>query len=176
MSIWLSILGIEMVIFALITIYFGNKKIDEKERILDNYEVTLLEMKRNIEDLDRRVKESSVEKTKELEKLLKECDRRILMFDNKIKEGQGLNSILEKTFDKVSEVKVEAKPSFHMDIEDEEYEEDYEEEFVEDEEYDEVEEVDLEEILELYKSGKSLNEISEITGRSLEDIAVIMGM
>jgi hypothetical protein len=63
-----------------------------------------------------------------------------------------------------------------MDIEDEEYEEDYEEEFVEDEEYDEVEEVDLEEILELYKSGKSLNEISEITGRSLEDIAVIMGM
>jgi hypothetical protein len=165
-----------MVIFALITIYFGNKKIDEKERILDNYEVTLLEMKRNIEDLDRRVKESSVEKTKELEKLLKECDRRILMFDNKIKEGQGLNSILEKTFDKVSEVKVEAKPSFHMDIEDEEYEEDYEEEFVEDEEYDEVAEVDLEEILELYKSGKSLNEISEITGRSLEDIAVIMGM
>ena len=104
MSIWLSILGIGMVIFALITIYFGNKKIDEKERILDNYEVTLLEMKRNIEDLDRRVKESSVEKTKELEKLLKECDRRILMFDNKIKEGQGLNSILEKTFDKVSEV------------------------------------------------------------------------
>ena len=98
------------------------------------------------------------------------------MFDNKIKEGQGLNSILEKTFDKVSEVKVEAKPSFHMDIEDEEYEEDYEEEFVEDEEYDEVAEVDLEEILELYKSGKSLNEISEITGRSLEDIAVIMGM
>ena len=176
MSIWLSILGIGMVIFALITIYFGNKKIDEKERILDNYEVTLLEMKRNIEDLDRRVKESSVEKTKELEKLLKECDRRILMFDNKIKEGQGLNSIIEKTFDKVSEVKVEAKPSFHMDIEDEEYEEDYEEEFVEDEEYDEVEEVDLEEILELYKSGKSLNEISEITGRSLEDIAVIMGM
>ena len=126
--------------------------------------------------MDRRVKESSVEKTKELEKLLKECDRRILMFDNKIKEGQGLNSILEKTFDKVSEVKVEAKPSFHMDIEDEEYEEDYEEEFVEDEEYDDVEEVDLEEILELYKSGKSLNEISEITGRSLEDIAVIMGM
>lgn len=176
MSIWLSILGIGMVIFALITIYFGNKKIDEKERILDNYEVTLLEMKRNIEDLDRRVKESSVEKTKELEKLLKECDRRILMFDNKIKEGQGLNSILEKTFDKVSEVKVEAKPSFHMDIEDEEYEEDYEEEFVEDEEYNEVAEVDLEEILELYKSGKSLNEISEITGRSLEDIAVIMGM
>ena len=176
MSIWLSILGIGMVIFALITIYFGNKKIDEKERILDNYEVTLLEMKRNIEDLDRRVKESSVEKTKELEKLLKECDRRILMFDNKIKEGQGLNSILEKTFDKVSEVKVEAKPSFHMDIEDEEYEEDYEEEFVEDEEYYDVEEVDLEEILELYKSGKSLNEISEITGRSLEDIAVIMGM
>ena len=176
MSIWLSILGIGMVIFALITIYFGNKKIDEKERILDNYEVTLLEMKRNIEDLDRRVKESSVEKTKELEKLLKECDRRILMFDNKIKEGQGLNSILEKTFDKVSEVKVEAKPSFHMDIEDEEYEEDYEEEFVEDEEYDEVAEVDLEEILELYKSGKSLNEISEITGRSLEDIAVIMGI
>ena len=176
MSIWLSILGIGMVIFALITIYFGNKKIDEKERILDNYEVTLLEMKRNIEDLDRRVKESSVEKTKELEKLLKECDRRILMFDNKIKEGQGLNSILEKTFDKVSEVKVEAKPSFHMDIEDEEYEEDYEEEFSEDEEYDDVEEVDLEEILELYKSGKSLNEISEITGRSLEDIAVIMGM
>ena len=176
MSIWLSILGIGMVIFALITIYFGNKKIDEKERILDNYEVTLLEMKRNIEDLDRRVKESSVEKTKELEKLLKECDRRILMFDNKIKEGQGLNSILEKTFDKVSEVKVEAKPSFHMDIEDEEYEEDYEEEFVEDEEYDEVAEVDLEEILELYKSGKSLNEISEITGRSLEDIAVIIGM
>ncbi len=176
MSIWLSILGIGMVIFALITIYFGNKKIDEKERILDNYEVTLLEMKRNIEDLDRRVKESSVEKTKELEKLLKECDRRILMFDNKIKEGQGLNSILEKTFDKVSEVKVEAKPSFHMDIEDEENEEDYEEEFVEDEEYDEVAEVDLEEILELYKSGKSLNEISEITGRSLEDIAVIMGM
>ena len=49
-------------------------------------------------------------------------------------------------------------------------------EFVEDEEYDDVEEVDLEEILELYKSGKSLNEISEITGRSLEDIAVIMGM
>ena len=176
MSIWLSILGIGMVIFALITIYFGNKKIDEKERILDNYEVTLLEMKRNIEDLDRRVKESSVEKTKELEKLLKECDRRILMFDNKIKEGQGLNSILEKTFDKVSEVKVEAKPSFHMDIEDEEYEEEYEEELEGDEEYDEVAEVDLEEILELYKSGKSLNEISEITGRSLEDIAVIMGM
>ena len=176
MSILLSIIGIGMVIFALITIYFGNKKIDEKERVLDSYEVTLLEMKRNIEDLDRRVKESSVEKTKELEKLLKECDRRIIMFDNKIKEGQGLNSILEKTFDKVSEVKVEAKPSFHMDIEDEEYEEDYEDEFTEDEEYDEVEEIDLEEILELYKSGKSLNEISEITGRSLEDIAVIMGI
>jgi hypothetical protein len=98
MSIWLSILGIGMVIFALITIYFGNKKIDEKERILDNYEVTLLEMKRNIEDLDRRVKESSVEKTKELEKLLKECDRRILMFDNKIKEGQGLKQYSRKNF------------------------------------------------------------------------------
>ena len=33
MSIWLSILGIGMVIFALITIYFGNKKIDEKDII-----------------------------------------------------------------------------------------------------------------------------------------------
>ena len=73
--------------------------------------------------------------------------------------------------------KINIKANFNWKvIEDEEYEEDYEEEFVEDEEYDEVEEVDLEEILELYKSGKSLNEISEITGRSLEDIAVIMGM
>ena len=52
---------------------------------------------------------------------------------------------------------------------------DEEEEYI-DEEYDEIEEIDLEEILELYKSGKSLNEISEITGRSLEDIAVIMGI
>ena len=168
MSILLGIVGIGIVIFALITIYFGNKKIDEKERVLDTYEVTLLEMKRNIEELDRKVKENSAEKIKELEKMLKECDRRILMFDNKIKEGQGLNNILEKTFEKVSEVKVETKPNFHMEI-------DEEEDYI-DEEYDEIEEIDLEEILELYKSGKSLNEISEITGRSLEDIAVIMGI
>lgn len=183
MSILLGVVGIGLVIFALITIYFGNKKVEEKERLLENYEGTLLEMKRSIEELDRKVKEGSTEKVKELEKLLKECDRRIIIFDNKLKEGQGLNNILEKTFAKVSEVKVENKPKFDIQIE-EEYEEEYdgeqeeyyEEEFAEDEEYEEVEEVGLEEILELYKKGNTLKEISDITGRSLEDIAVIMGM
>lgn len=183
MSILLSLLGVGLVIFALVTIHFGNKKSDEKERNLDAYEGTLLELKKNIEDMDRKVKENYAEKTKELERVLKECDRKILILDNKIKEGNVINNILVTTFEKVNEVEVNAKPNFHLvneenneENEEEVFEEDYEDDFLDDEEYDEVEEVDLEEILELYKDGKSLNEISEITGKSLEDIAVIMGL
>lgn len=179
MSILLSLLGVGLVIFALVTIHFGNKKSDEKERNLDAYEGTLLELKKNIEDMDRKVKENYAEKTKELERMLKECDRKILILDNKIKEGNVINNILVTTFEKVNEVEVNAKPNVHLvneENEEEVFEEDYEDDFLDDEEYDEVEEVDLEEILELYKDGKSLNEISEITGKSLEDIAVIMGL
>ena len=52
MSVLLSLFGVGLVIFALVTIHFGNKKTDEKERSLDAYEGTLLELKKNIEDME----------------------------------------------------------------------------------------------------------------------------
>lgn len=194
MGIILTIIGIGITIFALMSIYFGNKKIEDRVKVMEEFETTLLEMKKNIEELDRRIQSNSVDKIKELEKVLKECDRRVIIFDNKLKEGHGLNAILERNFERISEVKLENKPRFHpvFEIEDEEFDEDdedFEDETDEDESYDEYDENDeefedetfeiedeltKEEILELYAKGKTLKEIAEIFGISLEEIGIIM--
>lgn len=163
MNVILMIIGIGITLFAVMTIYFGNKKIDKKAKMLEAYEFNLLEIKRTIEELDDKVKNSSMEKIKELEKLMKECDRRGILLDSKIKEGYGLNGILERNFDKISEVKVDnPKTEF---IKEKKEEKKFE-----------VKKIGKEEIMDLYKEGKGLKEISEITGKSLEDIGIIMGI
>ena len=162
MNLILTMVGIGITIFAILTIYFGNKKIDKRAKMLDTYEIALLEMKRTIEELDNKVKNSSMEKMKELKELLKEVDKKNLILDNKIKEGYGLNGILERNFDKISEIKVDApKTSFN---------------FEEKSKTVEKKQITKDEIMDLYKEGKDLKEISEITGKTLEDIAVIMGI
>ena len=162
MNLILTMVGIGITIFAILTIYFGNKKIDKRAKMLDTYEIALLEMKRTIEELDNKVKNSSMEKMKELKEILKEVDKKNLILDNKIKEGYGLNGILERNFDKISEIKVDApKTSFN---------------FEEKSKVVEKKQITKDEIMDLYKEGKDLKEISEITGKTLEDIAVIMGI
>ena len=160
MNLILTVIGIGITVFAVLTIYFGNKKIDKRAKMLDTYEITLLEMKKTIEELDQKVKSSSMEKIKELKELIKEADKKNLILDNKIKEGYGLNGILERNFDKISEIKVDTpKMSFN---------------FEEKPKTPEIKQITKDEIIDLYKEGKDLKEISEITGKTLEDIAVIM--
>jgi len=130
--------------------------------MLDTYEIALLEMKRTIEELDNKVKNSSMEKLKELKELLREVDKKNLILDNKIKEGYGLNGILERNFDKISEIKVDV-PKINFNFE-------------EKSKTIEKKQITKDEIMDLYKEGKDLKEISEITGKTLEDIAIIMGI
>lgn len=158
MEVFLMIFGIAVTIFAMLTIYYGNKKIDDRAKVLDSYETTLLEMKKMIEDLDGKVKKSSGEKIKELKDLLKEADKKNLILDNKIKEGYGLNGILERNFERISQVEVDIPVNFNKN-----------------ESIRNVE-ISLEEIIELYKEGKSIKEISESTGKTLEEIAAMIGM
>lgn len=160
MNFILTMVGIGVTIFAVLTIYFGNRKIDKRAKMLDTYELTLLEMKRTIEELDNKVKNSSMEKMKELRDLIKEAEKKNLILDNKIKEGYGLNGILERNFEKISNITIdtsntsnEASPKNSLKSD-----------------------VTKDEIMDLYKDGKDLKEISEITGKTLEDIAVIMGI
>jgi hypothetical protein len=158
MEIFLMVLGIAITIFAMLTIYYGNKKIDARAKVLESYETTLLEMKKMIEDLDGKVKQSSGEKIKEMKELIKEADRKNLILDNKIKEGYGLNGILERNFERIGQVEVEIPISFNKVDSKKSIE------------------ISIEEIIKLYKEGKSLKEISEITGKTLEEIAAMIGM
>ena len=149
MEIFMILVGVGIIIFSLISIHNENKKLDKKTELIGNYERNILNIKKDIEEIEKKSKDTSQDKVKELEKLLKECDRRILIFDNKIKEGYGLNAILERNYEKTSELQVTFKAP-------------------------EKQEYSKEDILELYKNGISLKEISEITGYSLKEIASIM--
>lgn len=160
MNFMLTMVGIGVTIFAVLTIYFGNRKIDKRAKMLDTYELTLLEMKRTIEELDNKVKNSSMEKMKELKELIKEAEKKNLILDNKIKEGYGLNGILERNFEKISDIKIDKTNNIP---------EVFSNKFIKTD-------VTKDEIMDLYKDGKDLKEISEITGKTLEDIAVIMGI
>lgn len=156
MSVFMMVIGIAVTLFALLTIVFSNKRIDKRTDVLDSYELSLIEMKKEIEELNKRVHENTVEKLKELDKLIKECDRRVLMFDNKIKEGKNMSAILERSYEKTSEIKVNSKVENRVESPKKEF--------------------TKSDIIELYKNGNNLKVISDISGKSLEEIAKIMGI
>ena len=86
--------------------------------------------------------------------LMKECERKIAVFEDKISQGKNLKNILEKTFEKVSNVEI-GTPKVNEDIN---------------------KNYGVEDILGLYREGKTVTEISKITGKSLEEIAEMMGI
>ena len=154
MELILNLVGVVIVIFSLLLVFQNNRKNDKKEEELENYETELVHMKKHLEEIDNKIKSSSIEKYRELEKLMKECERKIAVFEDKISQGKNLKNILEKTFEKVSNVEI-VTPKVNEDVN---------------------KNYGVEDILGLYRQGKTVTEISRITGKSLEEIAEMMGI
>jgi archaellum component FlaC len=154
MELILNLVGVVIVIFSLLLVFQNNRKNGKKEEELENYETELVHMKRHLEEIDNKIKSSSIEKYRELEKLMKECERKIAVFEDKISQGKNLKNILEKTFEKVSNVEI-VTPKVNEDVN---------------------KNYGVEDILGLYRQGKTVTEISKITGKSLEEIAEMMGI
>ncbi|MBN1468156.1 MAG: hypothetical protein JXM74_08870 [Fusobacteriaceae bacterium] len=154
MELILNLVGVVIVIFSLLLVFQNNRKNDKKEEELESYETELVHMKRHLEEIDNKIKSSSIEKYRELEKLMKECERKIAVFEDKISQGKNLKNILEKTFEKVSNVEI-VNHKVNEDVN---------------------KNYGLEDILGLYRQGKTVTEISKITGKSLEEIAEMMGI
>ena len=81
MELILNLVGVVIVIFSLLLVFQNNRKNGKKEEELENYETELVHMKRHLEEIDNKIKSSSIEKYRELEKLMKECERKIAVFD-----------------------------------------------------------------------------------------------
>ena len=154
MELILNLVGVVIVIFSLLLVFQNNRKNGKKEEELENYETELVHMKKHSEEIDNKIKSSSIEKYRELEKLMKECERKIAVFEDKISQGKNLKNILEKTFEKVSNVEI-VTPKVNEDVN---------------------KNYGVEDILGLYRQGKTVTEISRITGKSLEEIAEMMGI
>lgn len=154
MELILNLVGVVIVIFSLLLVFQNNRKNGKKEEELENYETELVHMKKHLEEIDNKIKSSSIEKYRELEKLMKECERKIAVFEDKISQGKNLKNILEKTFEKVSNVEI-VTPKVNEDVN---------------------KNYGVEDILGLYRQGKTVTEISRITGKSLEEIAEMMGI
>lgn len=154
MELILNLVGVVIVIFSLLLVFQNNRKNGKKEKELENYETELVHMKKHLEEIDNKIKSSSIEKYRELEKLMKECERKIAVFEDKISQGKNLKNILEKTFEKVSNVEI-VTPKVNEDVN---------------------KNYGVEDILGLYRQGKTVTEISRITGKSLEEIAEMMGI
>lgn len=148
MALLIIILGIAVTLAALVSSYFNDKKMNGTMIELEKYEGEIRNLKREAELVLRDFKNLSEEKMTELNNKIKDVNRAGTLVESKIKEGKSIVTILENTIAKSEEIELDdnrGKTEFTKS-----------------------------KIIELYKNGMSIREISAKSGKTFEDLKHIM--
>lgn len=145
--------GIIIIIISLISMFLIRKKVDERIDILKDQELEYRDLRNDIIELKDEFHKSAESEVTSLDKKMRELNKAKILLENKIKEGTSLNQILETTLDKMN--KIEINPPVEQKTE---------------KQY--LEKV----IIDYYKQGMSIREIAEKTGKTLNEIQLIMGL
>lgn len=145
--------GIIIIIISLISMFLIRRKVDERIDILKDQELEYRDLRNDIIELKDEFHKSAESEVTTLDKKMRELNKAKILLENKIKEGTSLNQILETTLDKMN--KIEINPPVEQKTE---------------KQY--LEKV----IIDYYKQGMSIREIAEKTGKTLNEIQLIMGL
>ncbi|TDT71823.1 hypothetical protein EV215_0512 [Hypnocyclicus thermotrophus] len=149
----LIIIGVLCVIISLISMISLRRKVDERIEVFKDHELEYRDLRNDIIELKDEFSKSAELEIMNLDKKMRELNKTKVLIENKIKEGQSLNQILENTFEKINNIEVNVNSNFK-----------------ENPKY--LEKI----IIDYYKQGLSIREIAKKTGKTLNEIQMIMGL